>query len=185
MIETKVARRYAKSLLGLANEQGALDAVNSDMKSFVNVCRENRNLELMLANPIVHADKKKNILNGLFAHQMNKLTLAFFDIVIRKGREKYLVHIAKEFTEVYKVLKGIKTAEIISAVGLDDQLRARVYETVRNGTQSEVELIEKVDKNLIGGFILRIGDTQYDASIVSNLRKLARAFSSNPYISKN
>ena len=82
-------------------------------------------------------------------------------------------------------MKGIRTAEIISAVGLDDKLRKQVYETVKNSTKSEVELIEKVDKKLIGGFILRLGDKQYDASIVSSLRKLAQSFSANPYVRKN
>lgn len=185
MIETKVAKRYAKSLIGLSNEKGNMEAVNADMKMFVQVCEENHNLELVLANPIIHSDKKRNILHGLFTERMNTITINFFDIVIRKGREKYLVNIAKEYIEEYKAIKGIRTAEIISAVGLDDKLRKQVYETVRNSTKSEVELIEKVDKKLIGGFILRLGDKQYDASILSSLRKLAQSFSANPYVRKN
>jgi F-type H+-transporting ATPase subunit delta len=185
MIETKVARRYAKSLIDLANEKGVLDAVNKDMKMFVEVCSQNRDLALVLSNPIVHSDKKLNILRSIFSDKMNKMTIAFFEIVIRKTREKYLIQIAKEFTEQYKYLKGIQTAEIISAVGLDDKLRKQVYEMLRNNNNSEVELIEKVDKNLIGGFVLRIDDRQYDASIASDLRKLTQAFSANPYIKKN
>ena len=77
------------------------------------------------------------------------------------------------------------SAEITSAVGLDDKLRKQVYDLIRNSTNSEVELIEKIDKKLIGGFILRMDDKQYDASISSELRKLTQAFSSNPYVRKN
>ena len=148
MIDTKVAKRYAKSLISLSNENGVLDAVNTDMKMFVSVCAENRDLGLMLSNPIIHTDKKYNILQQLFSQRMNKLTLAFFEIVIKKRREIYLIKIAKEFTEQYKYLKGIQTAEIISAVGLDDNLRKQVYAILRNNNNSEVELIEKVENKI-------------------------------------
>lgn len=185
MLETKVAKRYAKSLLDFSNESGQLEAVHQDMQLFYSVCKENREFSLLLGNPIIPSDKKRAILSGLFQSKVNKITNGFFDIVTRKGREKYLENIAKEFISQYKIYKGIRTAEITSAVGLDDTLRAAVYKLLRESTQSEVELSEKIDKNLIGGFVLRIGDKQYDASIASELRRLAREFSSNPYIPKN
>ena len=185
MIETKVAKRYAKSLIDLSNEKGIMDAVNEDMKMFVKTCEENRDLALMLTNPIIQSDKKLNVLQSLFGSRVNKMTMTFFEIVIRKGREKYLVQIAKEFINQYKALKKILTAEVISAVGLDDKLRKQIYDLLRNDSNSEIELVEKVDKTLIGGFVLRIGDTQYDASIASNIRKLKQAFSSNAYVQKN
>jgi F-type H+-transporting ATPase subunit delta len=185
MIETKVAKRYAKSLIDLSNEKGIMDEVNRDIKLFLKLCSENRDLELLLSNPIINADKKLNILRKIFADKVNNLTMMFFEITVAKGREKYLVQIAKEFSSQYKQLKGIQTAEIISAVGLDDRLRKQVYDLIRNNSNAEVELIEKTDPKLIGGFVLRIGDRQYDASISSSLRKLTQAFSSNPYIKKN
>jgi F-type H+-transporting ATPase subunit delta len=185
MIETKVAKRYAKSLIDLSNETKVLDAVNSDMKLFVSVCSKNRDLGLLLSNPIIHKDKKRAILQEIFSSKMNKLTMTFFEIVIRKGREKYLVPIANEFINQYKELKKILTAEIVSAVGLDDKLRSQVYSMLRNEVNSEVELIEKVDSKLIGGFVLRVGDKQYDASIAASLRKLTQSFSGNDYVKKN
>jgi F-type H+-transporting ATPase subunit delta len=185
MIETKVANRYAKSLIDLSNEKGSLDAVSNDMKLFVEVCSQNKDLVLLLSNPIINSDKKIKILRSIFGEKLNKLTILFFEIVVNKGREKYLFQIAKEFLSQYKLLKGILTAEIISAVGLDDKLRKQVYDVIRNNSNSEVELVEKVDKNLIGGFVLRIGDRQYDASIAASIRKLTQAFSSNPYVKQN
>ncbi len=185
MIETKVAKRYAKSLIDLSRETGVIDAVGADMKLFVAVCEQNRDLSLLLANPIIHADKKLSILTKVFEGKMNKLSIAFFDIITRKGREPYLEGIAKEFITQFKKFKGIQTAVITSAVGLDDKLRAEVNRIVKNSVKSEIELIEKVDKNIIGGFILRMGDQQYDASIASELRKLTKEFASNPYVRKN
>ena len=185
MIETKVAKRYAKSLIDLSSETGVLDTIANDMKLLASVCDQNRDLAALLASPIINGDKKLSILKKVFADKMNKLSLAFFDIITKKGREAYLEAIAKEFTCQYKEMKGIQTAVITSAVGLDDKLREEVYSIIRKSAQSEIELVEKVDKNLIGGFVLRMGDKQYDASIASDLKKLTREFSSNPYIRKN
>jgi F-type H+-transporting ATPase subunit delta len=185
MLDTVVAKRYAKSILRLANEMGVLKEVNADMKLFASVCAENRELPVLLRNPMVPSDKKLAILKALFSAKMNKLSMSFFEIVINKGREKYLYDISKAYTEQFKVLNGILTAEITSAAGLDDSLRAKVYEMLKDSNNSEVELHEKINKDLIGGFILRIGDKQYDASISSDLQKLARQFSSNPYVARN
>ncbi len=185
MADTKVAKRYAKSLIDLSNEQKVMDAVNNDMKLFVDVCKNNRDFTMLLSNPIIDSSKKLKIITGVFADKVNKMTMSFFTIVVKKGRESYLYDIAKAFLSQYKVLKGIQTAEVVSAVGLDDTLRKKIYDLVRKGSNSEVELIERVDKALIGGFILRLDDKQYDASVASDIRKLAQSFTSNPYIKKN
>lgn len=184
MLETKVAKRYAKSLLDLAREQGALDTVYADMQQVVSVCDANRDLVMLLGNPIIATDKKLTILKTVFA-SVSRMSSAFFEILTRKGRESHLAGIAKEFVAQYKKSKGIESATVISAVALDDNLRKQVQELVRAGGKSEVELVEKVDPKLIGGFVLRMGDKQYDASVSSELRKLTRDFSANPYIPKN
>ncbi|MBP6335074.1 MAG: ATP synthase F1 subunit delta [Bacteroidia bacterium] len=185
MLDTVVAKRYAKSLIKLSKEMGVMNEVNEDMKLFSSVCEKNRELPLVLKNPIIPSAKKLSILEALFNGKMNKIALSFFVIVTKKGREKFLWDIAKSYTDQYKVLKGIQTAEIISATGLDDNLRQKVYQILRDSNNSEVELHEKVDKDLIGGFVIRVGDKQYDASIASELKKLAREFGSNPYIARN
>ena len=185
MIETQVAKRYAKSLIDLSRETGVIDAVGADMKLFVAVCEQNRDLSRLLANPIIHADKKLSILRKVFEGKMNKISISFFEIITRKGREPFLEGIAREFVLKYKKFKGIQTAVITSAVGLDDKLRKEVYRLISESVKSEVELIEKVDKRIIGGFVLRMEDKQYDASIASELRKLTKEFASNPYVRKN
>ena len=185
MIETKVAKRYAKSLIDLSNETGVLDAVANDMMLLASVCEQNRDLAALLASPIIHGDKKLSILKTVFVEKMNKLSISFFEIITRKGRESHLEAIAKEFTRQYKEMKGIQIAVITSAVGLDDKLRKEVYDIIKKSADSEIELVEKVDKNLIGGFVLRMGDKQYDASISSDLKRLTKEFSENPYVKKN
>jgi F-type H+-transporting ATPase subunit delta len=184
MLETKVAKRYAKSLLDLSREQGVLDAVNADMQLLAQVCDANRDLTLLLSNPIINSDKKLNVLQSVFGSSVSKLSMAFFDILTRKGREANLAAIAKEFVAMYKKSKGIETAVITSAVALNDSLRAQIQKALAENVKASVELVEKVDSKLIGGFVLRIGDRQFDSSVASELRKLTREFSANPYLPK-
>jgi F-type H+-transporting ATPase subunit delta len=176
MAETKVAGRYAKALIELAIERGVLEEVKNDMELLVNCCDANRDLSAMLKNPVIHGYKKLSVMKQLFEKRMNKLSIAYIDIITKKSREPELEGIARQFVNLYKVNKGIQIAVITSAVGLDAKLRAEVLTILKNETKSEVELVEKVNKNLIGGFILRVGDKQFDASIAKSLRAIAKEF---------
>jgi len=179
---TKVASRYAKSLLGLALETGVLEKVYADMKLISTTCKANPELSLMLRSPIIKSDKKEVILKEIFAGKVDKLTMSFIDIITRKRREMYLEVIAAAFIEQYKANKKILTAIVTTAAGLDDELRAKVLAAVKNSLNSEVELHEKVNADLIGGFIIRVGDRQDDTSIRTKLLKLNTVFKENPYI---
>lgn len=185
MIDTKVSSRYAKSLFELAKEQGQLDQVNSDMKLLANVCGANKEFGNLLSSPIISADKKLAVLNKVFEGKISEMSKGFFNIVTKKGREQFLEGIAKSFLQLYKQHHSITTAIITTAKGLDEGLRKKVYEIIKNSTKSEVELVEKTDKSLIGGFVLRVGDNQYDASISSDLRKMKQGLVDNSYIKKN
>jgi F-type H+-transporting ATPase subunit delta len=94
----------------------------------------------------------------------------------------YLAEIAEEFINQYKENKKILTAVITTANGLDDILRAEVTKIVKGSGSNEVVLEEKVNKDIIGGFIIRVGDKQVDASILRKLNNLRRSFAENPYI---
>ena len=113
---------------------------------------------------------------------MNVITAEFINIIVRKKREYALVEIAEAFVSQYKVHKKILTAVITTAFGLDADLRARVLDIVKKSQNSEVELIEKIDKDIIGGFIIQVGDKQDDTTIRTKIMKLTRVFNENPYI---
>jgi len=183
MVDSRAASRYVKSLLSLAVEQNALEAVHGDMLMFSKVIEENRPFELMLKNPIIKHEKKRDILEKVFAGRVHPLTMAIFDILTRKNREPLLPAIAREFHIAYNIHKGIGKATIISAVPLDAELRSEFENIVKKlSTTDKVELIEKVDKDIIGGFVLNVGDRQVDASIRNKLKALKVEFSQNPYI---
>lgn len=185
MIETKVSRRYAKSLLDLAKERGELETLNKDMKLLAHVCEISHDLRVLLHSPIINGDKKLSILKRVFAGKVSELSMSFFDIITRKGREGNLDGIALEFIRLYKEHMGIQTAIVTSAIGLDEQLRNNVYRLIKESLKSEIELIEKVDKSLIGGFVLRVGDKQYDASISKELRQMRQELIDTSYVKKN
>ncbi|MCC9135861.1 ATP synthase F1 subunit delta [Pontibacter silvestris] len=184
MSEIRVASRYAKSLIELASERNELENVHKDMQQFSKVVSQNRELHLLLRNPIVKSDKKLAIINAIFSGRVQELTLAFFKIVARKNRESVLEFIATEFEKQYNELKGIQTAKVISAIPLTPGLREQLGQKLVAETGQTIELEEIIDPSLIGGFVLRVGDKQIDSSVKHSLLKLKNNFKDNPYINK-
>lgn len=182
MTGTKLANRYARSLVLLAIERNELEQVNEDMKLISETCHANRELVVLLKSPVIKTDKKKAILHELFAAKIGKTTLAFMDIITSKRRESYIEKIAEEFTTQYKETNKITTAVITTTVPLDTPLKDKIMKLVKDKTKQEVELVERIDEKLVGGFILRIGDTQIDDSIQRKLVELKKNFRENPYV---
>jgi F-type H+-transporting ATPase subunit delta len=182
MKQTIVATRYAKSLLDLALEKGKLDRVKQDMKLLVETVESNRDFSLFLKNPIVKSDKKAVILKQLFKDSMDMISMGFIELVVKKKREKHLDPIAKEFLEQYDKHKQILKAVITSASGIDETTRKKVLQLITDNTKWEVELTEKTDQDILGGFILSYGDKRIDTSISHKLDKLRREFKENPFI---
>ncbi|MGL4598762.1 MAG: ATP synthase F1 subunit delta [Bacteroidia bacterium] len=182
MRESRVSYRYAKSLLDLALEKGQLEDVRNDMLLVNNTIRGSHELGVLLRSPVIKTDKKQAILKALFGNQVTAISAEFMDIITRKRREGELEGISNAFLSQYKKHKNILTAVITTSQGLDASLRQQVLDIVRGTTKSEVVLEEKIDASLIGGFVLRVGDQQVDASILRQIRNLERNFSENPYI---
>jgi F-type H+-transporting ATPase subunit delta len=183
MADIRVASRYVKSLIGLAVEQGVLEEVHRDMLAFELVCKESRAFSMMLRSPVIRHEKKRDILEKIFTGKVNPLTLAIMDILTRKNREPLLQAIAKEFHNAYNEYKGISKASITTTIPMDQELRTKIENIVKKLSDKKlVEIDEKTDPSLIGGFVLNVGDRQIDASIKSKLEKLKLGFSENPYV---
>ena len=183
MADSRAASRYVKSLLGLAVEKKALEEVHRDMLFFSETVSASRAFELLLLNPVIKHDKKLDILKKIFGGKVHSLTMAFFEIITRKNREPILASVARDFHHAYNEYKGIGRASITTAVPLDAKLRSEFGKMVQKySDRKEIELIERVDPDLIGGFILNVGDRQVDASIKNKIKTLKVQFSENPYI---
>lgn len=183
MAESRVASRYVKSLLGLAVEQGVLEQVNADMQLFDKICNSNFDFVMMLRSPIIKHSKKKEILEKIFKNKVHKLSVAVINILTEKNREPLLPAIAREFHAAYNDYKGITKASVTTTIAVDAQLRGELERIVKKLSGSDkIELQENIDPELIGGFILNVGDKQIDASIKSKLKMLRVKFSENPYV---
>lgn len=177
-----VASRYAKSLIDLSAEKKQLEETRTDMKLVQQVCDENHDFVVLLNSPIIKTDKKVAILNSVFEGKISKLSLSFLNLLSKKRRENFIPEIAKEYDEQYKAKKNITTAVVKTAVALDANLKKRVLEIVKQSNGgAEIELIEKVDPTIIGGFILSISDKQLDQSVKSKLGDLRKNLLSNKY----
>ena len=181
MKETRIAIRYAKALFELSIEQKSLEQTNQDMILVRTVCLENKDFRLLLSSPIIKSDKKQSIMKSLFEEKLGKLSLAFLNIIAAKRRESFIEPIAEQFLAVYKEYKGMISATLTTATGADDQIRNTVKDLVRDFTKKEVDLVEEIKGEIIGGFILRFGQYQFDDSIRKKIMRLKREFNINVY----
>jgi F-type H+-transporting ATPase subunit delta len=182
MSELRVAARYAKSLIDLSGEQKNTDAVLNDMQAFTQTYAQHKQLQTLLRSPVITGDKKLAVLKKVFGN-FNKLTLAFFDIIIRKKREFYLNAIAEGFIQQYNDLNKVLAATVKTAVEIDEKTQKEIKGFIEKATGKNVELKNTVDASLIGGLVIQMEDKLYDASVAGKLRK-AKQELLNTYISK-
>jgi len=185
MPNPRLAARYAKSLIDLAQEKGQLEKVYADMLWLQQVCKSNRDFVNLLRSPIIKADKKGKILNAIFAGKISPLTSAFMTLLLNKEREGNLPEIATAFVEQYKQHKGISTAKLTTAVPVSEDVRQAILQKLKTERHlQQVELDTQVDPALIGGFVLEIGDERMDSSVAFELNNIRKQFQNNDFIYK-
>jgi F-type H+-transporting ATPase subunit delta len=177
MSVTRIANRYAKSLLDLAIDRNELDVVLGDVEG-LQASLESRDFLLFLRSPVIQSQRKSEILKRMFEGQLSLVTMAFVRRVTVKGRENLLPEILDAFMQQYREMKGISVVTLISAAPLSDQLVQRFKSVLERSkqTHNNVELNTKVDPNLIGGFVIDFDDRLYDASVKHSLDKLKKAY---------
>jgi F-type H+-transporting ATPase subunit delta len=149
------------------------------------ICRSNRDLVNLLNSPIVKSDKKRQILEAITAGRISPLTTAFNALLMSKEREAYLPEIAAAFEEQYKAYKGIQTVKLTTAVPVSEDLKEAILNKVRTDRQvTQIDLETAVREELIGGFVLEIGDELIDASVAYDLGKIKHQFENNDFIYK-
>jgi F-type H+-transporting ATPase subunit delta len=168
---TKVATRYATALLELAVEQNKIEQVSADLKYLLEANDETRDFQLLLDSPIVKGDKKIAIFAELFG-QFEELTMSFIKMITENGRESFLPGIAEAFDTKVKEYKGIVPVTLVSAVALDESSKATILDKVEQSVKGTLEVTEVIDESLIGGFIVRMGDKQIDASVANQFNNL-------------
>lgn len=174
MANIRVAKRYAKALIEIAEELKKLDRITQDVQLIDSMIRSSRDLQLFLKSPIIREDKKREIIQEIFADsRVDPIILKFILLLVEKKREDLLHDIVKVYQELYDEKVGAVTAEIVTAVELNSTEKRDVEKKVLELTGAKkVKAIYKVDPSIIGGIIIKIGDTVYDASIKRRIQLL-------------
>jgi len=174
---SRAAIRYAKALLQNANESNTEAVVFGDMQSVYKTIEGSRELQSVLQSPVIKIDDKKQALLKIFSGQ-SKATHSLINVLAQNNRTPILDKVAQSYVDLYNEQQGVKVATVITAVALSPELEAKIMAKVKELTGSEkVTLTNKIDPDIIGGFILRVGDIQYNASIANQLGNLKREFS--------
>lgn len=185
MQNPRLAARYAKSLIGLANERNQLEEVYKDAQYLQQLCTLSSEFVNLLKSPIIKADKKSAILNAVTNGKIGPLMTGFNKLLVTKSRENFLPEIIDAFVSQYKEQKGIFTAKLTTAVPVSDEVKAAITGKVKDHVPGkQVELDTTVDESLIGGFQLELGNTLVDASIAYDLAKIRSQFLNNDFVYK-
>lgn len=174
----RAAVRYAKAALSLASDQKAAEAVNKDMMAIAKVISENEELDQVLKSSVIKTEVKSAALSQIFP-KINKISAELFNILIANKRIDILGDVAQKYSVLYDELNGKEVAKVTTAVPMTKDLELKVLAKIKELTSKAVEVENIVDENIIGGFILRIGDRQFNASVLNKLNKLKREFSLN------
>ncbi len=178
MNESRAAIRYAKATLDYAVEKKAADKVDADMRKIAETVSENAELQQLLTSPVVKNDVKKSSLSQIFKGS-HEITLGLINTLADNKRVELLQEVAFKYIVQYEKMKGEEVAVVTTAVPLTEALEKKVLAKVKELTGNKVSLDNKIDESIVGGFILRIGDLQYDASVANKLNTLKREFTNS------
>lgn len=185
MSSYRLAHRYAKSLLTLAQEKGKLNDVNADFRMADAALESSAELRSFFKSPIIASDKKLAVAKKLFEGKTTEIVFNFIVLLIKKGREAFIHEIAESFIVQYNIVSGITPVTFSSAVKLDAAQVASIINSLKaKENLKTVELTETIEPELIGGFVLKYGDKMIDASVKNQLHGFRKIVDDNSYIKK-
>ncbi|MEO8234809.1 MAG: ATP synthase F1 subunit delta [Flavobacterium sp.] len=176
MSSTRAAIRYAKAILDLATSKNVANEVSNDMFLVATTINDNSELDTFIQNPTIKVEAKENALLEVFANT-NEVTKSLFHLLFENKRFEILGAIASEYNKLFDEENGIEVAKVTTAIAMDADLEAKVKAKIATFSDKKVTIENTVDASIIGGFILRIGDKQYNASVANRLQVLKRELS--------
>ena len=179
MNESKITVRYAKALFALAKEANSFDAIRKDMELLYQCIHDIPELQFVIQSPVIKVSEKTKLFEESFRGSFGTLTFSFINLVLERRREEYLAGISRYFLSLLKADQGIQSAELVTATPLDETLRQSILQFITRRFKTKIELHETIDDKIVGGFILRVGDQQVDASISTKLARIKSALSNS------
>jgi len=168
-----IADRYASALYDLASEKKLVDPVLNDLSLFKNLLIENKDLNLIVKSPLVNSQDKLSILVELIKKiSANQITLTFFKVLEKNKRFSNLLSIINQFININSQKRGNVFADITSAEELNNEQKINITNQLKNILGNKLSLSFDVDKNIIGGLIVKVGSKMIDTSIANKINKL-------------
>lgn len=179
MLTSKVAKRYAQGLLNFTQESGDTDSVFTEMGDIVKTIEKSKELQSFFASPIIDVKKKVSIALEIFK-DFSPVTKSMLQLIIKQGRESQMQNIAQEYINKVEDMNGVQRITITSASALSSENISNILkssELVNHDNKFDVKSV--INPEILGGYILRVGDQQVDASVKSKLSKLKKEFQLN------
>jgi F-type H+-transporting ATPase subunit delta len=173
---SRAAIRYAKAILETAVSTGKANQVNDDMKSIIAAVNSSADLKDFLASPIITSEVKMNVLSEVFG-SVEEDTKSLFRLLQENKRFEILEAIATQFNVQFDDMNGVEVANVTTAFPITADLEAKILAKATSMSNKKITIQNTIDPSIIGGFILRIGDKQYNASVSNRLQELKREFS--------
>ena len=171
----QLGRLYAQALIGAAASAGAIDEVVGQFADFVKAISEHSVLREVFASPRIKVDEKIRVLERLIGQQVNPVLLRFLKVAADRNRLGFLSEMSQAALEMRDEAMGRVVAFVRTATPMNDQLRGEVRDQISRTVAKEVVLRESVDSTLIGGVVVRVGDTVYDGSIAGRLQRMKQS----------
>jgi F-type H+-transporting ATPase subunit delta len=179
MLTSKVAKRYAQGLLDFTQESGNTVSVFAEMKDVVKIMKDSKELKNFFASPIIDAKKKISVASQIFV-QFSPVAQNLITLVIKQGRESHLQDIAQEFINKVEDLQGVQRVTLTVATQLSSKNTDEIIKTTTLVDHTKnYDLKVVVNPEIIGGYILRVGDQQVDASVRTKLNQVKKEFQLN------
>ena len=176
MASTRAAIRYAKAILDIADSKKVADKVSSDMTLIASTINSNSELNTFIQSPTIRVKEKKKALLEVFT-QVNSVTKSLFHLLFENKRFEILETIAVEYNKLFDKKNSVEIAKVTTAIPMDAALEAKVLAKIATFSDKKITIQNSVDPSIIGGFILKIGDNQYNASVANRLQTLRRELS--------
>lgn len=177
MSGTKISRRYAKALFEFAQEQNSLEQIKADMSYIHQLCEQSSDFVAMLKSPVIKVKKKLEIIKEILGQQISETSMKFLAI-IANGRREVIIHsMAEQFLLMYNDFIGLKTVKLVSSTELSGEIKKQIKTLLESQSNKQVQFEEQIQEDLVGGFILKMDDMQFDASVKSKLARLKHELS--------
>jgi F-type H+-transporting ATPase subunit delta len=176
MANLRIANRYAEALLTTAEEMHILKNVSDDLTVIQRIIKESHEFQIFLKNPIIKKEKKQAVFKATFGSSVQALTLRFLSLLIEKEREDALPSVIEAFFRSQDEMLGIVRLHVKTAVELSQQQSLELKQRFEVYSKKKVFIDQSLDKQLIGGFVARIGDTVFDGSVKQQLKLLRKRF---------